>query len=73
MCSLDSAEMTDLIGLYILYNLTKDIEVDTSSIYIDNDLLFLKNADDPMCDRIEKNYKNSRELTLKLKLPQILK
>ena len=50
----DSAEISDLIGLYILYNLTRSINIEDIGLYRDDGLMVVKESNGQKCDRLRK-------------------
>ena len=54
MGSLDSALLSDLIGLLILYNLTKKLDTKDVAIYRDDGLMVVSSVSRHKCDRIRK-------------------
>ena len=64
MGSLDSAQISDLIGLFILYNLTnsKNISLENVGLYRDDGLLIIKKANPNKIERTKKELiKNSKK------------
>lgn len=64
---LNSVEMTDLLSLYILYNLTRTIEVENIGLYWDDELLIIKDSNGPKCKRMNKIILNEFQ-KIKLKV-----
>lgn len=59
--------MTDLVGLFILYNLTKDINVMDIGLYRDDGLMIIKESNGPKCERTKKIILNEfRRIKLKV-------
>lgn len=76
MGSLDSAESSDLIGLFILYNLTAHYEINTNDIglYRDDGLMVIRNSTNFKIDRIRKLlYKEFKSMGLKITVSTKLK
>ena len=50
----DSAEVSDLVGLYLLHNLTKSINIKDIGLYRDDGLMVVKDSNGPKCERMRK-------------------
>ena len=54
MGSLDSAQITDLVGLLILYNITKHTDIGNVGLYRDDGLMVIEGANGHKCDKARK-------------------
>ena len=54
MGSLDSAQMADLVGLLILYNITKHVDIGNVGLYRDDGLMIIEEANGHKCDKARK-------------------
>ena len=74
MGSYDGAEICELVGLYILSSLEKEIQKEDSGLYRDDGLIILKNHNGQQTDRKRKNIiQIFKELGLKIQIETKLK
>ena len=69
MGSLDSAQVSDLVGLLILYNITKHTDITKVGLYRDDGLMVVDNANGHKCDKARKFItKELKELGFKAEI-----
>ena len=74
MGSYDGAEICELVGIYILSSLTKEIQKEHSGLYRDDGLIILKKHNGQQTDRKRKNIiKIFKELGFKIQIETKLK
>ena len=73
MGSLDSSQIADLVGLYILSTLenNNNIKYHSAGLYRDDGLLIINNSNGPKCEKIKKLLiKELKSMGLKIENPQ---
>lgn len=76
MGSLDSAEATDLVGIYIIYSLAKDNNIDIRDIglYSNDGLIIVRNATSVKCDQVRTAiHRDMKDFGLKVEVNANLK